>query len=175
VTTSAPPVDERHGLLTWLGEHDARYEIIDGAVLVSPPDRVAHSSRTLRIAAALLAAAPPGMEVLGSSFAVHYDPLHPSDFVLPDVLVARAEDCGDDGIRVAPLLVVEVLSRSTRRRDRGEKREIYSELAVPHHWLVDPERHTATVLRLAADGYEEALSAVDELAVDEPFPVRVPL
>jgi Uma2 family endonuclease len=175
VTTSVTPLDDQAALRAWLDARDARYEVVDGVVLVSPPDRVAHSSRTLRIAAALLGAAPPGMEVLGPSFAVHYDPLHPSDFLLPDVLVARAEDCGDDGIGVAPLLVVEVLSRSTRRRDRGEKREIYAELGVPHYWLVDPERHTVTVLRLAADGYEEVLSAVGELAVDEPFPVRVPL
>jgi Uma2 family endonuclease len=113
--------------------------------------------------------------VVGPSYAVYYDPRHPRDFVLPDVLVARTEDCGADGIRVPPLLVVEVLSRSTRRRDSGEKREIYAELGVPQYWLVDPERHTATVLRLAAGGYEEAVTAVGELVVDEPFRVHMAL
>jgi hypothetical protein len=43
--------------------------------------------------------------------------------------------------------------------------------AVP----VDPERHTAAVLRLAGDGYLESTTAVGTLLVDEPLRVRVPL
>lgn len=175
MTTSAPSRAYQPELLAWLNEREARYEVIDDVVLVGPPDRFAHADRVVGVAAALRAAAPPGLSVVGPSYAVYYDARSPKDFVLPDVVVARTQDCGDDGIRVAPLLVVEVLSRSTRRRDRGEKRDIYAELGVPHYWLVDPERHTATVLRLAGDGYEEATTAVGELAVDEPFPARVPL
>lgn len=175
MTTSAPQVGDQRELLDWLDEHEARYEVVDGTVLVSPPDRFAHADRVGGVLSALRAAAPPALSVVGPSYPVSYDPTAPEDFVLPDVLVARTDDCGDDGIRVAPLLVVEVLSRSTRRRDHGEKREIYAQLGVPHYWLVDPERHAATVLRLATDGYQQALAAVGELLVDEPFPARVPL
>jgi Uma2 family endonuclease len=175
VTTSVPLVGDQRELIDWLDEREARYEVIDGVVLVSPPDRFAHADRVAGLLALLRSAAPPGLSVVGPSYGVYYDARSPKSFVLPDVLVARTEDCGDDGIRVAPLLVVEVLSRSTRRRDRGEKREIYAELGVPHYWLVDPERHAATVLRLAGDSYEEAMTAVGELLVDEPFPARVPL
>ena len=175
MTTSVPLVVDQRDLIAWLDEREARYEVIDGVVLVSPPDRFAHADRVFGIAAALLAAAPAGLSVVGPSYGVYYDPTSPEDFVLPDVLVARTEDCDDDGIRGAPLLVVEVLSRSTRRRDRGEKRDIYAELGVPHYWLVDPDRHTASVLRLTDDGYEEVLTAVGELVVAEPFPATVPL
>lgn len=175
MTTFSPELRDQQELLTWLDEHEARYEVIDGIVLVSPPDRLVHADRVSGVMVALRTSAPSGLTVVGPSYAVHYDSSSPKDFVLPDVLVARTEDCGDDGIHVAPLLVVEVLSRSTRRRDRSEKREIYAELGVPHYWLIDPERHSATVLRLAADGYEEALTAVGELGVDEPFPASVPL
>jgi Uma2 family endonuclease len=175
VTTSASPVDDQSELRAWLTERDARYEVIDGVVLVSPPDRVAHSGRTLRIAAALLVAAPEDMEVLGPNCAVYYDRQAPKDFVMPDVLVAHAEHVDADGLRNPPLLVVEVLSRSTRRRDRGEKRDIYAELGVPHYWLVDSERHTATVMRLAGGAYDEVLTAVGELIAEVPFAVRVPL
>lgn len=175
MTTSAPTLGEQHELLEWLDERESRYEVIAGVVLVSPPDRFAHADRVLGIATVLRATAPAGISVVGPSYAVYYDPGSPKDFVLPDVLVARLEDCGDDGIRVAPLLVVEVLSRSTRRRDQGEKRDIYAELGVPHFWLVDPERHSATVLRLEDGQYVEALAAVGELQVEEPFPATVPL
>jgi Uma2 family endonuclease len=175
VTTSAPSVAGSNALLAWLDEHDARYEVLDGVVLVTPPDRFAHADRVVGVAMALRTAAPPGLAVVGPSYAVYYDSDQPTSFVLPDVLVAPAEDCGDDGIRVPPLLVVEVLSRSTRRRDRGEKRDLYAELGVPHYWLIDPERQTATVLRLRAGGYVETLTAVGELVAEEPFPVLVPL
>lgn len=174
MTTSAPTLGEQPGLRAWLDEHEARYEIIDGVVLVSPPDRFAHADRVLGIATALRVAAPSGLSVVGPSYPVHYD-AGSKDFVLPDVLVARTEDCGDAGIRVPPLLVVEVLSRSTRRRDAGEKRDIYAGLGVPHYWLVDPERHSATVLRLDDGQYVELVSAVGELQVEEPFPATVPL
>jgi Uma2 family endonuclease len=175
MTTSAPLVCDQRDLLAWLDEREARYEVIDGVVLVRPPDRFAHADRVSGVLAALRGAAPPELSVVGPSYAVFYDSGSPKHCVLPDVLVARTDDCGDDGIRVAPLLVVEVLSRSTRRRDRGEKREIYAELGVPHYWLIDPERHAATVLRLTPAGYEQVLIADGELVVSEPFPVRVPL
>lgn len=172
MTASMTELDAQRDLLSWLDERDARYEVLDGVVLVSPPDRLAHSEAGLRVAGALLAAAPRGLKVLGPSYAVRYAV---GSFVLPDVVVARAEDCEQDGIRTAPLLVVEVLSASTRRRDLGEKREIYAALGVPHYWLIDPERHTATVLRLHDATYVEAATADAELVVQEPFAVRVSL
>jgi Uma2 family endonuclease len=175
MATSFTPLDDQAELRAWLDERDARYEVVDGMVLVSPPDRVAHSSRIIRIAAALLSAAPDGMEVLGPNCGVYYDPSSPSNFVMPDVLVACVDDVDDDGVHVPPLLVIEVLSGSTRRRDRGEKMTIYAEFGVRYYWLVDPERRTASVLELQNCRYEEVLTAVGELVVDEPFPVRVPL
>ena len=35
MTTSAPSVDDQHELLSWLDQREARYEVIDGVVLVS--------------------------------------------------------------------------------------------------------------------------------------------
>jgi Uma2 family endonuclease len=175
MTTSVPTVDAQRELRAWLDERDARYEVLDGVVLVSPPDRFAHAERVFGIAAALRAAAPLGLAVVGPSYGVYDDPASPDSFLLPDVVVARRADCEDDGLRVAPVLVVEVLAPSTRRRDRGEKRAIYAELGVPHHWLVDPEQHTATVLGLSGAEYDEVLTATGELVVELPFPVTVPL
>lgn len=175
MTTSTARVSPLHALLAWLDESEMRYEVLDGAVVVSPPDRVAHARRVLRLAAALLEAAPEGLEVLGPNSAVYYDPDHPDSFVLPDVFVARAQDLVEHGVREAPLLVVEVLSPSTRRRDHGEKQQIYAELGVPHYWLVDPMSHAAIVLRLDGGRYRQVRTALGELQADEPFAVRVPL
>jgi Uma2 family endonuclease len=40
----------------------------------------------------------------------------------------------------APDLLIEVLSPSTARRDRGEKLLLYAESAIRDYWIVDPER-----------------------------------
>lgn len=41
-------------------------------------------------------------------------------------------------LRIVPNLVVEILSPSTARRDRGEKKLIYESNGVDELWLVDP-------------------------------------
>ena len=40
------------------------------------------------------------------------------------------------------LLAVEVLSPSTERTDRGRKRTLYREKAVPEYWIVDTGERT---------------------------------
>jgi Uma2 family endonuclease len=52
---------------------------------------------------------------------------------------------------VVPDLVVEVLSRSTKTRDRGEKKAIYEANGVIEYWLVDLERRTLTVFAFDSD------------------------
>ena len=51
----------------------------------------------------------------------------------------------DDAPR--PFLVVEIASRSTRRRDREQKRRFYMDFGVAEYWIVDPEQRTITAVR----------------------------
>jgi Uma2 family endonuclease len=46
-----------------------------------------------------------------------------------------------------PILVIEVLSQSTRHRDLVAKRAFYIEAGVADYWIVDGERRTITVAR----------------------------
>ena len=46
-----------------------------------------------------------------------------------------------------PSLVVEVLSGSTRRRDREHKRRYYLEAGVPEYWIVDQKERSICVVR----------------------------
>jgi Uma2 family endonuclease len=41
-------------------------------------------------------------------------------------------------VELAPDWVCEVLSQSTEKFDRGDKRQIYAEAGISHLWLVDP-------------------------------------
>jgi Uma2 family endonuclease len=45
----------------------------------------------------------------------------------------------------APDLVIEILSRSTAKRDRTEKKEIYASNGVEEYWIVDTDRCNVTI------------------------------
>lgn len=51
-------------------------------------------------------------------------------------------------IRLVPDWVCEVLSPSTEKYDRGDKREIYADAGVKHLWLVDPRIDVLEVFEL---------------------------
>jgi Uma2 family endonuclease len=77
---------------------------------------------------------------------------------VPDLLYLRPEhgDRHDETtgrIHGAPDLVVEILSPSTRLRDRTVKREAYQQAGVPWYWLVDQDDLTIEELELTPRGY----------------------
>lgn len=149
-----------------------RYELIDGTMLVTPAPATVHQRCVARLVALLLAAAGDEYEVLPAPF----------DWIVndvtkfqPDVLVARRDDVGKQRLEATPLLVIEVLSPSTRLSDITLKRTAYERAGVPAYWIVDPEELRLTVLRMSEGGYSEAASVVgaDSYTADFPFPVVV--
>lgn len=161
------------GLLEWLDEHDVKYEVIDGMLVVSPPPTVTHERLVMRLIRTLDAATVPGTEVFSSGVKVFYRGVW---YVYPDVSVVRTADADqeDDGMHVPPLLVVEVLSPSTRRKDLLLKRELYAELAIASYWLLDPRTRTLTVLSLRDGAYVETARGT-RLELTEPFPLVLDL
>ena len=53
-----------------------------------------------------------------------------------------------DGIHGAPDLVIEVLSPSTARYDRGHKKDAYEAASVQEYWIVEPEVRSLEVYLL---------------------------
>ena len=53
-----------------------------------------------------------------------------------------------------PLLVVEVVSESTKTVDYRAKRVEYNALNIPEYWIVDPLINKVTVLTLVEELYE---------------------
>jgi Uma2 family endonuclease len=150
----------------WLEELPAsdinRYELLGGRIIMTPPAWVGHSLVAVRISSALESyrrTTGSGM-VLESS--AGFD-LPSGDTLQPDVtfisaarrttaLMSRPKGFID----VVPDLVVEVLSPSTARRDRGEKKEIYEACGVDEYWLVDPRRREVTIFTRDGDSFGEA-------------------
>jgi Uma2 family endonuclease len=78
---------------------------------------------------------------------------------------------------VAPLLVVEVLSPSTRLYDLNTKRFAYEKMGVPSYWILDPTEPGALVAFELDDAgrYREVahVEGDEEFAATRPFPVTV--
>jgi len=70
-----------------------------------------------------------------------------------------AELPGTAPVSVRPDWVCEVLSESNARNDLVKKMRGYQRAALPHYWIVDPERETLIVYRWSAAGFVLALTA----------------
>lgn len=61
------------------------------------------------------------------------------DRVIPDAMIVCNKDIiKEDGVHGAPDLVVEVLSPSTAKNDKGYKKKLYEQSGVKEYWIVDP-------------------------------------
>jgi Uma2 family endonuclease len=150
-----------------------RYELIDGMLLVSPAPNWAHQETGATLYVQLRAACPDDLRVMIAPFAVR---TAADSEVQPDVLVTRYADLTEKNLPVAPLLAVEVLSRSTSLVDSNLKKAHYERIGVPFYWILDPAGDGAlTAFANEGGGYAQvARVAGDESFVArEPFPVTV--
>ncbi len=153
-----------------------RYELIDGALVVTPSPSRRHQGVSERLHSALTSACPEGLRVL---FA-------PLDFVIaedtalqPDLVVVDAAVVRDERAPLRPHLVVEILSPSTRLLDLHVKRERYASAGVPSYWMVDPGLDDVEPMIIVCDlvngRYVETAVAVGDATVTSavPFPVTI--
>ncbi len=147
-----------------------RYELIDGALLVSAEPSLQHQRVNGQLLRLLQDVAPPDVEV----FLPIDVRLSPVRQLAPDVTVVRRQDATGRRLEGTPLLVVEVLSPSTRAVDLTLKRRVLEEAGVPSYWVVDPDDLMVTVLELRSDGYREVARG-RQVTVVRPFPVEVQL
>ncbi|MCC5657876.1 Uma2 family endonuclease [Nostoc sp. XA010] len=69
-----------------------------------------------------------------------------------------------------PLLIVEVVSPESVKRDYRHKRSEYAALEVPEYWIVDPLEGKITVLLLEDGFYEETVFTANQQIVSRTFP-----
>ena len=145
-----------------------RYEIIDGELYVTPAPSPLHQRVSKRLQRQLEAYFEVGG--LGEVFNAPIDLiLTHHDVVQPDlVVVTEARQVSGRGIEGAPLLVVEVLSPSTRAQDRTVKARRYAALGIPHNWIVDPEARRIECYRAEAGAYVLALEGQGDTTLGFP-------
>jgi len=146
-----------------------RRELVDGTLIVSPFASRRHQCAVARLQQVLTAACPPDLLVLGT---ISVD-REPATNLQPDLTVIRTDDLDKPPTQGRPVLIVEVLSPSTRRFDLMVKRQLYAEFGVPSYWIVDINEPSVTILELRDEDYDEKqrLVGVDPGTVTRPFPV----
>ena len=151
-----------------------RHEIIDGVHYVTPAPSLRHQDLVGRLYLAIgnfLADRPSLGRVFLSPLDVIFT-VH--DIVEPDLLFVagdQTEIMTEKNIQGAPAIVVEVVSRTTRKRDERIKKELFDRGGVRESWIVDPDRSQLIVHRrdrttLSA---RTPLSATDHAVLTSPL------
>jgi Uma2 family endonuclease len=136
-------LDELHRL----PDDGNKYEVVFGELFVTPAPTEQHETILARLSAVLV----PYVTAhnLGAVF-------HPRAIIRfedseaePDLFVRALspKPRRDWNVAPPPLLVVEVLSPTTRRRDLVDKRELYLAVGAAEYWVIDPERRDVRVIR----------------------------
>jgi Uma2 family endonuclease len=148
---------------------ELRCELIFGRVYLTPSPYVPHQFVVLLVACRLEAIArQSGGLVLCAPIDVQ---LAEHSTVQPDIIYLSLEHKGRARTTVEgpPDLIVEVISRSTARRDRGEKLRLYAEAGVHEYWIVDPAAREISFFVNRGGRFEVAL-ALDALYRSEALP-----
>jgi Uma2 family endonuclease len=157
-------------LQTFPDDPNWKYELLEGALIVSPnAPGLPHQACVGSLYRLLWGACPPDLQVVIAPF--DYQP-EDETATQPDVLIAR-RPVEQKRLTRTPVLVVEVLSRSTRTMDRGAKQRTYEARGVEHYWIVDPDGPSIEALRLVDDKYVSVAKADagQVFTVREPVPV----
>jgi Uma2 family endonuclease len=128
-----------------------KYELVRGELFVTPPPSDDHETILARLSRLL------EPYVAEHQLGFLYHPRAVLQFggseVEPDLMVrqpsSRRNTAWDDA--PLPVLIVEVFSPSTRRRDQLQKRSLYMDAGIDEYWMIDPEREWITVVRPGRD------------------------
>jgi Uma2 family endonuclease len=140
------------------------FSIINGKAFMSPAPELFHQ----RWARKIFLAVERHVEArkLGEVFFAPVDVvLDERNVVQPDLVFVSNANAGlleRRGIMGAPDLVVEIISPSSLRHDRYEKRELYARFGIKEFWLADVANRSLEVLSLQAGGYKLVSCATNE-------------
>lgn len=157
--------------IDWAEGRPGRYELVDGEIVSRPSQCVRHVETKFAAQIALseaLGATSLPCEVLPSGLCVPIDTLTAFE---PDALVYCGERLAPDATAVPePVIIVEVLSPSTRHVDTGTKLMGYFRLpSVQHCLILDAERRTVIHHRRGGgDLIETRIAASSDLSLDPP-------
>jgi Uma2 family endonuclease len=147
------------------------YELIDGVVIMSPSPTPEHQQAMMEIARQL--ANHCATSKVGRVFPeqdVHLGKSTSGDDIVyrPELVFIRTDRLGEMRKKIvgAPDVVVEVISRGSRRLDTETKFRDYERFGVLEYWLIDPQRDSMMFYRLQEGVFVEVKPEQDEYSSD---------
>ena len=133
-----------------------RHEVIDGVHFVNPSPFSRHQLASARIFGEIFVSLDRANfgRVMTAPMDVQ---LSEHDIVQPDIVVVLNDNkqiITETHIVGAPDLVVEILSKSTRRLDRERKFALYERSGIREYWIVDTEARVIDQFVLVNGSYE---------------------
>lgn len=142
------------------------YELIKGEIVRRSSPNTPHQRVSFKLAGRFFIY--NDQKKIGQFFTAPYDVYldEANAGIQPDLLFVSNERNfvirENNGIVGAPDLVVEILSKGTMNKDRGDKQEIYEQFAIREYWIVDPQNRSIEVYRMEENRYRLFNSAVEE-------------
>lgn len=138
------------------------YELIDGVVSMTPSPAPKHQSIAVEIVRQLanfLDTNPIGEVLMETDLHLGQGRFGGDLVYRPEVVFYRTGRMQEteDTLQGVPDVVVEIISRGSRRLDTGTKKADYERLGVGEYWLIDPKNETFTVYRLEDATFAEML------------------
>ena len=139
-----------------LGETNARVELFDGSLVVSPAPTAWHQKLSRRLANALEPAAnEAGLEVYE---AVNVR-LRPGQIPIPDLVLAEPVDRETLVFEAQGVALICEITSTNAAADRVTKMHYYAAAGIPRYLLVDPKPLRLSLYRLDGKTYVEEASA----------------
>ncbi|MEU4562042.1 Uma2 family endonuclease [Actinoplanes sp. NPDC023936] len=156
-----------------LPDEAPRVELSDGVLLVVPSPTAGHQRLNWRLATWLERHVPKGFEPQMAVGVVidHTSTLEPDALILYSPVDPGHHYFGPDQVVVA----VEIVSPGTRKRDRFEKPGAYAAAGIQHFWRIELNPVHIFAYDLAGGRYELVADSAEELVLDRPFEIRLPI
>jgi Uma2 family endonuclease len=152
-----------------------RVELRDGVMIVVLSPTIGHQDIVYLLRRWLEDHAPKGSYRVSNAVGVAVDV---NSTLEPDVVLLRAPvELSRHYVQAEQVVIaVEVVSPGTRRRDRLEKPADYAAAGVPYYWRIEQDPvHVFAYQLEAGRGYRPIADSAEELVLDEPFPIRMPI
>lgn len=116
-------------------------DLIDGVIYMASPDTDRSNDITAFVVVLIrgfAAARRLGGKTFVNRFAFELSALRAPEPDVAHVVQARLRLIKRGRMKGGPDIAVEVVSRDSRSRDYGEKKQLYQEAGVSEYWIVDP-------------------------------------
>jgi Uma2 family endonuclease len=155
-----------------LPDTEFRYELVDGALLVTPPPELTHVVIANRLGHRLRTSLSDDWEVVTDP-GVYFDL---RNYREPDMVVFRRAVISTG--RLSPsdvLLAVEVMSSGSGATDRIAKPAQYAAAGIAHFWRIEQDPLVLVTHELDGDVYRETGRFTDDVALTRPVQVSFAL